>query len=220
MWNEGIWNLMFQDLFKSKSDPCPRELIESLEILSDRYRALGRFSAVILPSFGLPFLRDHEIGEAKSYLKQCKLSNKDISIIVFAREGLKQLFQNLKGVRRKEFDSAAILDFVDDAETASEKSGFSDFFYPLWYNLIKFYYANHDLKEEMLGFLDWIKSVESDKRKLRQKVMPIDGDVLKTELGFKQDRRLGEVLKQLKRDFRNSEWSTVNEGLNKAKEYK
>lgn len=168
--------------------------------MREKDKAFGRFVCLLFPWFD-SYSFDASIG------REMKLGNKDIKRLGFALEGMQKL------VKFERFDVAAALDFVDLAENLGGQGSFSDFFVPIWQNLLEHDAVNDADYRGIKERICWIQAQEAAFGDRRTARVPIEGKALMKGLKIKQSPILGHLLRELKRTFRNGEWKTEKEGM-------
>ena len=130
-----------------------------------------------------------ELGE------RLKMANVDAKLLAFAAEAPARL----KTLGSAPADSLA---FIDAAEVAAGPGAFAMLYLPLLAPL-----------PDLASALARVERDEARHGHRRQAALPLDGHAVKKALGIKDGPELGKVLEELKRAYRNGDWTTKDEGV-------
>lgn len=108
-------------------------------------------------------------------------------------------------------EPAAAMALIDRAESAGGEGSFRSFFAQTWSAALLLDACRGDAKASARG-LNHLLHIEEKFGARRQGKLPIAGDALAARLGIVPGRELGEFLERLTRSFRNSLWTTPEEG--------
>ncbi len=133
--------------------------------------------------------------EVKALAERLKLANVDAKVLAFAAESKTKL----KLLGSSPADSLA---YIDQAEAAAGPGAFGMLFQPLLAPL-------PDLK----AVLSRVEKDEARHGHRRLAALPLDGHAVKNALGIADGPELGKALEELKRAYRNGDWTSRDEGL-------
>lgn len=184
MMDTGVFAVVLPELATTTFDALP-----AFPGMPAEKRGLAVFAALLLKAdLASP-------KEVKVLAERLKLANVDAKVLAFAAEAKTKL----KLLGSSPADSLA---FIDQAEAAAGPGAFGMLFLPLLAPL-------PDLKVALAR-------VERDDARhghRRLAALPLDGHAVKKALGLKDGPELGKLLDELKRAYRNGDWTSKDEGL-------
>lgn len=110
--------------------------------------------------------------------------------------------------------NSAAMDLIDQIEQLVPNALVHDFFAPLWFFCAE--HAHDSIRQETLG---WVMAVEASWGQRRRMSLPVTGrDIMELRPDL-QGPAIGDVLQELKRSFRNGDWDSRRDGLDRVRNY-
>lgn len=109
---------------------------------------------------------------------------------------------------------SAAMELIDQIEQLVPEARVHEFFSPLWFFCSE--HAHDSVRRETLG---WVMAVEASWRERRLMALPVSGkDVMEIRPDL-QGAAIGDALYELKTSFRNNEWDSRRDGLERLRKY-
>lgn len=188
MSQTGVLDLILPEV----RHPLPVKECSEAHDVQSAWRALIRFT-LLLPE-NMPRKKVAAICE------RLRLSNKQKAIIVILRCDF-----DPKSLEKA--DTATLMQKMDAWEHATGVGTLMPLILPAW----RLLHPQHKV------LIDKIADCESQYGILRHTPLPLSGDDVSDALGVPPGPKLGTILEELKRDFRNRQWATPAEGIQLAK---
>lgn len=195
MVNTSVFKTILEDLV-IKDDKI-YDAIYKCKFIKEEYRFIARLGV-------LTYYNNMDEKQIINLALKLKLSNIDKQRLII----LTTFHHKIKNMQYERYSA---MDFIDECERLTLPYEFHNLFSQFWLIVLE--------DPNLIQRRNWICEIEQKYGYLRHTPMPINGSDLKKFLGLKEGKKIGLILKQLLKDFRNSKWQTKEEGLNLAKQY-
>lgn len=184
MKDTGVFGLVLPELAQVPIDALP-----AFPGMPTEKRGLAVFASLLLKA------DQASPREVKALAERLRMANVDAKVLAFAADAKTKL----KLLGSSPADSLA---FIDQAEGVGGPGAFALLFQPLFAPL-------PDLKAALAR----VERDEARHGHRRLAALPLDGHAVKKALGLKDGPELGKALDELKRAYRNGDWTSKDEGL-------